>query len=138
MGIETTQDNPDYMVVERGAKTNPWSRLNYWWHVNELRELKDNTTGFALTNSHKEQQIHLEFDRDIELFNWGIRLIQKIDIVADKKKEDIEGLALGFVNKKKATATRYNFPQDETAIIQKVYRVVDNSGVIASQKNIFD
>ena len=39
LGIETTQDNPDYMVVERGAKNkNPWSRLNYWWHVNELRE----------------------------------------------------------------------------------------------------
>ena len=35
---ETTQDKADYMVVERGAKNkNPWSRLNYWWHVNELR-----------------------------------------------------------------------------------------------------
>ena len=135
-GSETTQDNPDYMVVERGAKNkNPWSRLNYWWHVNELREpLKDNTTGFALPESaQRATRPILEFDRDIELYNWGNSFISKIDIVADKKKEDIEGLALGFpVNTASATAnSTIIFPQDETAISQKVYRVVDNSGVIA-------
>ena len=132
---ETTQDNPDYLVVQRGAKNeNPWSRLNYWWHVNELREpMKDNTTGFALPESaQRATRPILEFDRDIELYNWGNSFISKIDIISDKKKEDIEGLAIGFpINSAAATANAsIIFPQDEITISQKVYRVVDNSGVI--------
>ena len=132
---ETTQDNADYITIERGAKNeNPWSRLNYWWHVNELREpLKDNTSGFALPESAKRAtRPILEFDRDIELYNWGNTFISKVDIIADKKKEDIEGLALGFpINSAAATANAsIIFPQDETDISNKIYRIVNNSGLI--------
>ena len=42
----------------------------------------------------------------------------KIDIVADKKKEDIEGLALGFKYCQQQQIHN-NFPQDETAILKK-------------------
>ena len=132
----TTQDNADYLVVEKGAKNkNPWSRLNYWWHVNELREpLKDNTTGFALpTSAIRATRPIIEFDRDIELYNWGNVFLTKVDIIADKKKEDLVGLALGFpINSASATANAsIIFPQDETSIAQKIYRVTNNSGVIS-------
>ena len=135
-GSETTQDNPDYMVVEKGAKNkNPWSRLNYWWHVNELREpLKDNTTGFALpTSAIRATRPILEFDRDIELYNWGNSFISTVDIVADKKKSDLEGLALGFpINSASGTANAtIIFPQDEQSVSQSIYRINDNSGTIS-------
>ena len=134
-GSESTQNQPDYMVMEKGAKNkNPWSRLNYWWHVNELRQpLKDNVTGFALPESaQRATRPILEFDRDIELYNWGNSFISKVDIIADKKKEDLEGLALGFpINSASGTANAsIIFPQDDTAIAEKIYRIQDNSGTI--------
>ena len=134
-GSESTQNQPDYMVIEKGSKNrNPWSRLNYWWHVNELREpLKDNATGFALPDAaQRATRPILEFDRDIELHNWGNSFISKIDIIADKKKEDLEGLAIGFpINSASGTANAsIIFPQDDTAIAQKIYRIQDNSGTI--------
>ena len=135
-GSETTQDNPDYMVVHKGAKNkNPWSRLNYWWHVNELREpLKDNTTGFALpTSAVRATRPILEFDRDIELYNWGNTFISTVDIISDKKKTDLEGLAIGFpINSASGTAgSTIIFPQDDQTIAQNVYKINDNSGTIS-------
>jgi len=133
---ETTQDKADYYVIERGAKNqNPWSRLNYWWHVNELREpLKDNVTGFALPDTAKRAtRPIIEFNRDIELYNWGNSFISKVDIIADKKKEELEGLGIGFpINSASGTANAsIIFPQDETSISQNVYRIVDNGGLIS-------
>ena len=34
--------------------------------------------------------------QDIELYNWGNSFITTVDIVADKPKEELEGLAIGF------------------------------------------
>ena len=44
------QNIADYLVIARGSKNkNPWSRLNYWYHVDALKEpLKDNTSNFSI------------------------------------------------------------------------------------------
>ena len=66
------QNVADYMVVERGAKNkNPWSRLNYWYHVDTLREpLKDNVSNFSIpSGAIRATRPIIEFERDIELYN---------------------------------------------------------------------
>ena len=40
----------------------------------------------------------LEFKRDLELQNWGNSFITTVDIVADKPKEELEGLAIKPIN----------------------------------------
>ena len=129
------QNVADYLVIQRGSKNkNPWSRLNYWYHVDALREpLTDNTSGFSIpTGAIRATRPIIEFQRDLELHEWGNSFISTVDIVADKPKEELEGLAVGFpINSSSGSAgSTIIFPNNESTIAKKIYTIVDNSGLM--------
>ena len=129
------QNVADYYVIQRGAKNkNPWSRLNYWYHVDALREpLKDNTTNFSIpSGAIRATRPIIEFQRDLELYHWGNSFISTVDIVADKPKEELEGLAIGFpINSSSGSeGSTIIFPNNELDVAKKIYKIVDNSGLI--------
>ena len=129
------QNVADYLVIQRGSKNkNPWSRLNYWYHVDALREpLKDNTSGFSIpSGAIRATRPIIEFQRDLELHEWGNSFISTVDIVADKPKEELEGLAVGFpINSSSGSAgSTIIFPNNESTIAKKIYTIVDNSGLM--------
>ena len=84
-GGKTAQESPDYNVLQRGsANRNIWSRINFWHH-------RQNFLDAGATVPDKKYQATrpiLEFDRDIEVYNWGDSFISTVDIVADKIDED--------------------------------------------------
>ena len=127
------QNVADYLVIQRGSKNkNPWSRLNYWYHVDALREpLKDNTSGFSIpTGAIRATRPIIEFQRDLELHEWGNSFISTVDIIADKPKEELEGLAIGFpINSSSGSENAtIIFPNNESDVAGKIYQIADVSG----------
>jgi len=60
-------DNPDYIVMERGASdNNAWSKGNRWYHRDELTQSQ---LTIALTRQATRPII--EFQKDMELYNHG-------------------------------------------------------------------
>lgn len=81
---------PDYMVMARGASNrNEWSTRNRWFHVRTLPETMD--PDYIL--NHRATRPIIEFNRDLELYNYGLRRRLDVDIVV----EDIEDLN-GYLN----------------------------------------
>ena len=75
--------------MQRGAKdNNVWSRINFWHH-------KDNflSAGDELPSKNKRAvRPIIEFDRDIELYNFGTTGKFSVEISAEGlKKAEIEG-----------------------------------------------
>ena len=129
------QNIADYLVIARGSKNkNPWSRLNYWYHVDALKEpLKDNVKNFSIpTGAIRAVRPILEFDRDMELHNWGNSFISTVDIVADKPKEELEGLQIGFpINSSSGSeGSTIIFPNNESDVAKKIYEIADSNGLI--------
>ncbi len=65
--------DPDYITINRSSKDlNAWSRRNRWFHQNVvyLTSLY-NATDFALDPSFKAKRPIIEFDRDLQLYNFG-------------------------------------------------------------------
>ena len=129
------QNVADYLVIQRGSKNkNPWSRLNYWYHVDALREpLKDNVDNFSIPpGAIRATRPILEFQRDLELYGWGNSFISTVDIVADKPKEEIEGLQIGFpINSSSGSeGSTIIFPNNESDVAKKIYRIADSNGLI--------
>ena len=129
------QNVADYLVIQRGSKNkNPWSRLNYWYHVDALREpLKDNIDNFSIPpGAIRATRPILEFQRDLELYGWGNSFISTVDIVADKPKEEIEGLQIGFpINSSSGSeGSTIIFPNNTLDVAKKIYKIADNSGVM--------
>ena len=129
------QNVADYLVIQRGSKNkNPWSRLNYWYHVDALREpLEDNVTGFSIpSGAIRATRPIIEFQRDLELHEWGNSFITTVDIVADKPKEELEGLAIGFpINSSSGSeGSTIIFPNNTLDVAKKIYKIADNSGVM--------
>ena len=129
------QNIADYLVIAKGSKNkNPWSRLNYWYHVDALKEpLKDNDSQFSIpTGAIRAVRPILEFNRDMELQNWGNSFITTVDIVADKPKEELEGLAIGFpINSSSGSeGETIIFPNNESDVAKKIYRINDSNGLI--------
>ena len=125
------QDVADYLVLQRGSKNkNPWSRLNYWYHVDALREpLKDNVSGFSIPEGAiRATRPILEFQRDLELYGWGNSFISTVDIVADKPKEELEGLQIGFpINSSSGSqGSTIIFPNNESTVASKVYKIYNH------------
>jgi hypothetical protein len=88
---------PDYMVMARGAANrNEWSTRNRWFHVSTL---PDNMDPDYVLKQRATRPI-IEFNRDLELYNYGLRRRLDVDLVV----ENIEDLN-GYMNQ---------FPQDVT------------------------
>lgn len=65
---DNTQENPDYIIMERGATdNNVWSRINFWHHKNNFLEVGDQLP----PKDKRAVRPIIEFDRNIELYNFG-------------------------------------------------------------------
>lgn len=80
----------DYMVMARGAADrNEWSTRNRWFHVSTLPGGMD--ADYVL--AHRATRPIVEFNRDLELYNYGLRRRLDVDLVI----EDIEDFN-GYLN----------------------------------------
>lgn len=86
---------PDYVTIERGVE-NRWSRYNRWFHRDVLQNFYDK----SITKIRAERPI-IEFERGMELFNFGVTKKQDIDLIV-KNSAFLEALC-------KITETGFNY-----------------------------
>ena len=78
---------PDYMVIERGSKNrNEWSTGNRWFHVSTLSPNLDPD----FVQAHRATRPIVEFNRDVEMFNYGLTRRLDVDVLVDNI-EDVNG-----------------------------------------------
>ena len=69
---------PDYMTIQRGSRDkNPWSRTNGWIHKDVVSD------GFQVSNTRKGKRPIIEFQKDIELYNYGQNHVRTVDVLAE-------------------------------------------------------
>lgn len=67
----------DYIVMERGcADGNPWSVNNRWYHIDDLTS--DETD---LAKNYRARRPIIQFNKDLELFNYGSNRIPDVSIM---------------------------------------------------------
>ena len=123
---DNTQENLDYIMMERGSKdNNVWSRINFWYHRQNFLDAGD-----SLPNKTKRAvRPILEFDRDLELFNFGIKGVDAVEIAAfDSTKNEVIGRPNGGVidGVTLEVGNRIMFPNETTSIAQKIYTIGSN------------
>ena len=130
-GGKTAQESPDYNVLQRGsANRNIWSRINFWHH-------RQNFLDAGATVPDKKYQATrpiIEFDKDIELYNFGTRFIGEISLVSRQlTKAEVVGLVSGTLidDAPLSVGATVIFPNDEKEVSQYVYKVSHISGLIA-------
>jgi len=78
--LDTT---PDYITINRGSRDrNPWARSNRWFHKDVIAATADynNTTENYGLNLPGRRPI-IEFDSDLQLFNFGRQAKNSVDLV---------------------------------------------------------
>ena len=123
---DNTQENPDYIIMQRGAKdNNVWSRINFWYHRQNFLDAGD-----QLPKKEKRAvRPILEFDRDIELYNFGTKGVDAVEIASfDNLKSEVVGRPNGGVidGVTLEVGNRIMFPNEETSIAQKIYTIGSN------------
>ena len=123
---DNTQDIPDYMVMQRGSKdNNVWSRINFWYHRQNFLDAGD-----SLPKKEKRAvRPILEFDRDLELYNFGTKGVDAVEIASfDNLKSEVVGRPNGGVidGVTLEVGNRIMFPNEETSIAQKIYTIGSN------------
>ena len=123
---DNTQDNPDYIMMQRGAAdNNVWSRINFWYHRQNFLDAGDQ---LPKKNKRAVRPI-LEFDRDLELYNFGNKGVDAVEIAAfDSIKTEVVGRPNGGVidGVTLEVGNRIIFPNEETSIAQKIYTIGSN------------
>ena len=126
---DNTQENPDYIMMERGSKdNNVWSRINFWYHRQNFLDAGDS---LPKKNRRAVRPI-LEFDRDLELFNFGTTGVDAVEIAAfDSLKSEIIGRPNGGVidGVTLEVGNRIMFPNEVTSIAQKIYTIGSNGAI---------
>ena len=65
--VVVSEENPDYIVMERGASdNNAWSKRNRWYHRDELT-----LSQLSIALERQATRPIIEFQKNIELFNHG-------------------------------------------------------------------
>lgn len=75
--------NPDYITINKSSKDlNPWTRYNRWFHKSVLTTTSIiNNIDLSLDNSVRAQRPIIEFSPDIQLYNFGITGIGRVDLI---------------------------------------------------------
>ena len=123
---DNTQENPDYIMMQRGAiDNNVWSRINFWYHRQNFLDAGDQLP----SKGKRAVRPIIEFDRDIELYNFGTKGVDAVEIAAfDSLKSDVVGRPNGGVidGVTLEVGNRIIFPNEETSIAQKIYTIGSN------------
>lgn len=83
---------PDYTIMERSSlDKNPWSTFNRWFHRDVIKNFYDED----LIKYQAKRPI-IEFERDLELFNYGISRRDDVDLIINNNP-NILGTLNGLV-----------------------------------------
>jgi hypothetical protein len=76
-------DKPDYFTIKRGSiDRNPWSRANRWIHMEVLAKTALYNGKDAILNQQlRASRPIIEFDENLQLYNFGTEAKQPIDIL---------------------------------------------------------
>lgn len=78
---------PDYVTMSRGASDgNPWSRRNRWFHVDTISDRFDPD----FIEARKAARPIIEYNRGLELFNYGLGRRGDVDAVSSTTSNLIE------------------------------------------------
>jgi len=75
----------DYLTINRASiDLNGWSRTNRWFHVDVIEKTAQyNKTDLVLNQSFRAQRPIIEFNSDLQLFNFGTEAKAPVDILDD-------------------------------------------------------
>jgi len=128
---ENIDVSPDYITINRGSQDrNGWSRYNRWFHVDVLTA----TAGYNSADVNYGPNIParrpiIEFNSGLQLFNYGSRSIDNVDIVIFEPTDafnEVEGQATASVD---GVAVQQNdyivFADDyDTNVKNKIWEVI--------------
>ena len=70
-------DQQDYIVINRNdVSQNPWATENRWYHLNDLTSQQ-----VELAKAYRAKRPIIEFNSNIELYNYGTSRLPNVDIV---------------------------------------------------------
>ena len=86
----------DYIVINRASRDgNFWSKYNRWFHRDVLElSLSLTNQGVLLDENKKATKPIIEFDADLQLYNFGSKIIGSIDLI-DKFTTDVFSIIEG-------------------------------------------
>ena len=128
---------PDYITINRASRDqNPWSRRNRWFHKEVLAATAGyNNTTFSLEAFTRAQRPIIEFEPDLQLYNFGKTAKPPIDILDNtiiRPFSAVEGVTGIFLDGVRVVeGMRIVFAADEDPLTRnKIYeaRFVDTDG----------
>ena len=128
-----TQTVPDYIMMQRGAKdNNVWSRINFWHHKQNFIDAGD----LLPDKDSRAVRPIIEFDRDIELYNFGKSGVTSVEISAfDTTMAEVLGRPNGSSvdSVSMSVGTRMIFPNADENISPYIYEVVESTKSVLAQ-----
>ena len=120
---DNTQENTDYIVMQRASKdNNVWSRINFWHHKQNFLDVGDQLPA----KDKRAIRPIVEFDRDIELYNFGTLGKFAVEISAEgSNKSEVLGRPNGSTidDVTLQVGNLIMFPGEETNVAQHVYLI---------------
>ena len=137
-----TQETPDYMLIQRGSfDNNVWSRINFWHHKDRFIE-----SGAPLPGKqYRAQRPVIEFDRNLELYNFGTTVKNFSADLSGKNYtlNELEGrpISAPLDSQGLKVNNKILLPDEETAVSKYIYVIEDEqqqtvNGVVSSSSTI--
>ena len=128
-----TQTVPDYIMMQRGAiDNNVWSRINFWHHRQNFIDAGD----LLPEKDNRAIRPIIEFDRNIELYNFGKAGITSVEISAfDTTLQEVLGRPTGSSvdSVSMSVGARMIFPNAHEDIAPYIYEVVESTQATIAQ-----
>jgi hypothetical protein len=83
--LDNNLTHPDYLTIDRSSlDLNGWSRSNRWFHVQVIEKTAQyNNTDLVLDQTKRAQRPIIEFNSNLQLFNFGTEAKNPVDILDD-------------------------------------------------------
>ena len=129
---------PDYITIDRSSRDqNPWSRRNRWFHKEVLAATATyNRTSFSLETYTRAQRPIIEFEPNLQLYNFGNLALIPVDIfdtTITQPFSTVEGVTGIFLDGVRITdGMRIIFANDIDPLTRNriyVVRYVDQDGI---------
>jgi hypothetical protein len=81
--LDYNYSTPDYITINRSSiDQNAWSRSNRWFHVEVIEKTAEyNNTELILDQNVRAQRPIIEFNSDLQLYNFGVEAKDPIDVL---------------------------------------------------------
>ena len=83
--LNNNLSTPDYLTIDRSSlDLNGWSRSNRWFHVQVIEKTAQyNNNDLVLDQTKRAQRPIIEFNPNLQLFNFGTEAKNPVDILDD-------------------------------------------------------